>query len=980
MTVHDWLIAPLRFRLAQVSIFTVLIYGLVFLSVLVNDQTPDVSNKLNGLNLTQTYEDLHHITARPHPYPSHANDEVHAFILARLEGITEKNEFVHISNDLVSNASYVSGSNRAFYFEGTNILIKIDGTAPGDSDGIVFSAHYDSVSTGRGATDNGMGVASLLQLAEYFSQPSRRPKRDALFLFNNGEEDGLNGVHVFFEHPWSKLVSTFVNLEGAGAGGRPILFRSTSLAPVRAYASHHVSHPFGNSLTVDAFSRGLIRSQTDYVVFEKGIKGEKNGLSGLDIAFYKNRALYHTLFDSISGMGRGEARRSLWIMLDTVRGVGTSLLNEDQADDGGDRGMYFDLFGSTIVTTSRTALFITNIVFLVLGPISTAVLLAWVLVLSNKQTNSNIPEEDVSSTWVKVKKVLFTALGWGRFWIALLVSVAVHTGFCVGYIKLNPFVIHGHPYWVLVNTLSLTFLSLVIPLSIFHYFFPSPPTSQKLAVLLEIFFLTWVLLVIATVALNQYSLGGLYWITAWYLCAWLASLFGLAEAAVRAVKGGEAGGKGELDLVGERSPTPVEEDADGIHRVRGVLYQINEEPDEERAEGHLDSEPIETEPTEITPLIRQRRRRSTGGREYIVGVDDEAILVEDSTSKGAGFDEVGWWILQYLALVPFPLILVFQILVLLLHSLSQTLVDGSSPTTVYATLSALSVLSIIGLTPFAHKIHGSLILVVIIVFAASLTYTWTAFPFTQGAPLKLFFQQKLTLDVPSLRPTIEHKGEVVPSVRAVTTLVGPHKYVDKSVIPELPSSWGKPVDCSMDQELRRGLLACNWESDLIPTPGGNSSVDAASISRTNHHSDWLHATASRTEAATATFTVRGTNTRSCRLKFDQPISGFQVRNGGRIQPGYEIPKSGLKDIVMWSRTWDNEFVVDVQWSASGDEPLTGYVACEWVEYATASAGSSYVATSGQIPALEEVLQYLPLWATATKWTYGLVEVEARFSI
>ena len=70
--------------------------------------------------------------------------------------------------------------------------------------------------------------------------------------------------------------------------------------------------------------------------------GEKKGLSGLDIAFYKNRALYHTLFDSIPGMGRGEARRSLWIMLDTVRGVGTSLLNEDHVDDGGDRGVYFD--------------------------------------------------------------------------------------------------------------------------------------------------------------------------------------------------------------------------------------------------------------------------------------------------------------------------------------------------------------------------------------------------------------------------------------------------------------------------------------------------------------------------------------------------------------------------------------------------------------------------------------------------------------
>lgn len=61
MAVSDWLTAPLRFRPVQVSIFTLLVYGLVFLSVLVNDQTPDVSDNLNGLNLTQTYEDLHQV-------------------------------------------------------------------------------------------------------------------------------------------------------------------------------------------------------------------------------------------------------------------------------------------------------------------------------------------------------------------------------------------------------------------------------------------------------------------------------------------------------------------------------------------------------------------------------------------------------------------------------------------------------------------------------------------------------------------------------------------------------------------------------------------------------------------------------------------------------------------------------------------------------------------------------------------------------
>ncbi|CAL1711704.1 unnamed protein product [Somion occarium] len=986
MAFGEWLTRPLKFHPLQVSVVTFVVYGLVFLLVLVHDQTPDISTDLTGLNLAQAYEDLHELTARPHPYASHANDETRSFILSRLHNITAGREFVHLADDLVSNASYVSGTSQGTYFEGSNILVKIDGKRPSQTDGVVFSVHFDSVPTAPGATDNSMSVATLLQLVEHFSHPEGRPRRNAFFLFNNGEEDGLNGAHVFFEHPWSNFTSTFVNLEGAGAGGRPLLFQSTSLWPVYAYASDSVAHPLGNSLTVDAFSRGLVRSRTDFQVFKEGIKGEKNGLSGVDIAFYKNRALYHTPFDSIPAMGKGESRRSLWIMMNTIKGLGTSLLNDDQPDDGGDSGVYFDC--SSFVVFSRSALFATNIVLLILGPISVVILLAWVIVLSKIHRSSDAPEEDLSTAWAKVKKVLITALGWGRFWIALVLCIAAHVGLVVGYVKLNPFVVHAHPYWVLVTSMSLTFLSFAFPLSLFHFFLPSPPTSQKLAIVLEIFFFTWILLVFATIGVHLLGLGGFYWITAWYLCAWIASLLGLAEGAERARKGGEAGGKGELDLVGERPPTPVEEHPDGVRHVRGVLYQVPEEPDEEQGDGH--HEPVETEPTDITPLMSQHRRYERG-REYIVGVDNELTPVASTKAKNVGFDETGWWILQFIALVPFSAILIFQILILVLHALSETLVDGSSPIVVYSAVSALSVLILIGLAPFAHKIHHLFTFVVALVFIVSLVYLWTTFPFTQEAPLKLFFQQKLELDIPSLRSSLyqslsPQSEDVSTIVRAVTTLTGPRRYLDKSVIPELRSSWGKHVDCNTDTVLRPGLLACSWESNLLPSPGGNTSTSTAPTSILSSRgatkpSDWLSASFVRTGPSTAIATVRGTNTRSCRLKFDKPISHFHVRNGGRLQPGYELPDEGIQDLIMWSRTWNSEFVVDFEWAGADDEstPFSGSVACEWVEYATASAGSSYATTSGQIPALEEALHFLPFWATITKWTYGLLEAEARFS-
>lgn len=119
---------------------------------------------------------------------------VRSYIWNRLKNITSGYEYVHLDNDLVSNGSWASGA-YAVYFEGTNILVKIDGSSSDYTEGaVLFSAHYDSVSTAPGATDDGMGVATLIQLVEYFTE--NRPKMTAVFNFNNGEEDWLNGAYA----------------------------------------------------------------------------------------------------------------------------------------------------------------------------------------------------------------------------------------------------------------------------------------------------------------------------------------------------------------------------------------------------------------------------------------------------------------------------------------------------------------------------------------------------------------------------------------------------------------------------------------------------------------------------------------------------------------------------------------------------------------------------------------------------------------
>jgi hypothetical protein len=222
---------------------------------------------------------------------------------------------VVIFNDMVSNVTFSSrgtvhssGQKRqtgqSVYFEGTNIIVYIRGLEDDDSDwwaiqskdsenkpkgkgGVLVNAHYDSVSTGYGATDDGMGVITVLQLIKYFTTSGNAPERGIVALLNNGEEDFLNGARAYTRHPISQFPHTFLNLEGAGAGGKATLFRSTDTEVTKYYAKS--PHPFGTVISGDGFKRGLIRSQTDYIVFEGVL-----GLRGLDVSFWEPRARYHT--------------------------------------------------------------------------------------------------------------------------------------------------------------------------------------------------------------------------------------------------------------------------------------------------------------------------------------------------------------------------------------------------------------------------------------------------------------------------------------------------------------------------------------------------------------------------------------------------------------------------------------------------------------------------------------------------------------
>jgi hypothetical protein len=61
---------------------------------------------------------------------------VHDFLLERVRGIAKGSGFIHVEDDVHTNAAFVGSvsldGSKAVYFQGNNILVKVDGTDEGN--------------------------------------------------------------------------------------------------------------------------------------------------------------------------------------------------------------------------------------------------------------------------------------------------------------------------------------------------------------------------------------------------------------------------------------------------------------------------------------------------------------------------------------------------------------------------------------------------------------------------------------------------------------------------------------------------------------------------------------------------------------------------------------------------------------------------------------------------------------------------------
>lgn len=491
---------PIGFTPLPVTILTSAVYIALFAVLLViHHVVPSAPNtatprQWQGVNITEAWRDLQILSGRYHPYNSKASLALRKNLLDRIAEILDKNganwtldhntavlehsqELAKVASKAITvfddNRSNITKSGFALgggvgsgieYFEGTNIMVYIRGSEDDQGDwwrseseyegsgGVLVNAHYDSVSTGFGATDDGVGVVSVLQLIAHFSTEGNQPKKGIVALLNNGEEDGLYGAYAFTKHPLSRFPHTFLNLEGAGAGGRATLFRSTDTEVTNFYASS--KYPFGTVVSADGFKRGLVRSGTDYSVFTENL-----GMRGLDVAFMEPRARYHTNQDD----ARDTSIDSLWHMLSaslqTVKGLsgytGSAFDSSDDDKDAnkgkvgagnGSTGVYFDLLGQVFAVLELHTLFALSVALLVAGPIVLIVLEIfiqrsdkWYPFSMKKYLHSSDDDEPVQLGGFK---------GFFRFPIAFVVATAGVIALAYLLTKVNPLILYGSEYAV----------------------------------------------------------------------------------------------------------------------------------------------------------------------------------------------------------------------------------------------------------------------------------------------------------------------------------------------------------------------------------------------------------------------------------------------------------------------------------------------------------------------------------------------------
>lgn len=509
--------------------------------------------------------------------------------------------------------------------------------------------------------------------------------------------------------------------------------------------------------------------------------------------------------------------------------------------------------------------------------------------------------------------------------------------------------------------------------------FVRPSALHRGFVNIWLFAIGWGVQVFAAVLEDRMHVGAFYFMAIFQTAIFLSLLVSLLELFALPSKRTFAnqlhdahqardfyGHGGENHPTAASAPAPAEEEEDDDHEDDD---ENNDDP---------------SSPTERTPLrageqgygandqptFASTYRRSVAANEAPAAPVLKTYPPYEHEQSWSGWLPTWTWIVQFLFLAPVPLLIIGNLALVATSAINMTGSDGSSLLLPLVLPAVMSILLILPLSPFIHRVTHHIPVFLLAVFVASLIYNLVAFPFSTNHRYKFSFQQVVDLD----------------NGTNIVRLTGIEEYV-RDVIKTLPVAANQDIECHATPG--RNLMDCSYDASSLPP----NLVEGKALG------DLINVTATvSSDGKTANILVDALETRLCNMELSRPAQSFTINGGRARDPRFgDYPASGLRLLQVWRREWEGPWNITVELApehhstattsldgqethsldpvdsvdelkARADEPFEVTVACAW----------SDVNKPSTVPAFVELKKYMPTWSVVTKRSAAMVAVQKRY--
>lgn len=283
-----------------IILFAVAVAAIAVGLVMVADPAVRTTASPQELDANRAYAHLEQIAAEPHSvFDREALESVRQYITGQIEAVGLEPQRVRHNDVQQENAK--TGETETV--EVHNIYAQIDGSS---GQYILLMAHYDSspykikygeVTEGsHGASDDGYGVATLLEVMRAV-QASETPLVNGIkFVFTDVEETGLAGAEALVNENAAYLqdVNLVVNVESRGNRGPLYMFETSAnnQSIISLYA--RTAAPFSFSVAAEVYR--VLPSDSDLTPFLKA------GYPSMNFSTLNDLRIYHTKDDILANV------------------------------------------------------------------------------------------------------------------------------------------------------------------------------------------------------------------------------------------------------------------------------------------------------------------------------------------------------------------------------------------------------------------------------------------------------------------------------------------------------------------------------------------------------------------------------------------------------------------------------------------------------------------------------------------------------